>query len=97
MLNKLHKCGNSRNVRGLNSLMKRGKLYAHLRSLKADICCLQETHIKKTAAKVIRPSWESQVHQSNFSIEARGAAIIILRNIPFIHKKNPLQIRGADV
>ena len=35
------------NVKGMNTPLKRGKVYVHLRTLKADICFLQETHIKK--------------------------------------------------
>lgn len=83
MLNDPNKCNNgdtkiiSWNVRGINTPIKRGKIYAHLRALKADIIFLQETHIKKTAAKVLCPSWASQVYQSNFSTKSRGVAILI--------------------
>ena len=74
------------NVRGINSPLKRGKVCAHLRALKADsgICFLHETHIKNTAAKALHPSWASQVYQSNFSTKSRGVAILIKKNIPFI-------------
>lgn len=85
------------NVRGMNSPLKRGKVYAHLRALKTDICFLQETHIKKTAAKVLRPSWASQVYQSNFSTKTRGVAILIKKNIPFIHSQTISDQRGRYV
>lgn len=52
-------------------------MFAHLRTIKADMCFLQETHIRKTAAKVLRPSWASYVFQSNFSTKTRGVAILI--------------------
>uniref|UniRef100_A0A8D0AHU0 exodeoxyribonuclease III n=1 Tax=Sander lucioperca TaxID=283035 RepID=A0A8D0AHU0_SANLU len=42
------------NVRGLNHPVKRGKILAHLKSLKADIIFLQETHIRNTAKNKLR-------------------------------------------
>uniref|UniRef100_A0A8C9XSY8 exodeoxyribonuclease III n=1 Tax=Sander lucioperca TaxID=283035 RepID=A0A8C9XSY8_SANLU len=82
------------NVRGMNSPLKRGKVYAHIRTLKADICFLQETHIKKTAAKVLCPPWASHVFQSNFSTKARGVAILIKKNTPFVHMQTISDDRG---
>lgn len=82
------------NVRGINTPLKRGKINAHLRALKADICFLQETHIKKTAAKVLCPSWASHVYQSNFSTKSRGVAILIRKNVPFIHSQTITDQRG---
>lgn len=71
----------------MNSPVKRGKIYAHLKSLKADICFLQETHIKKSAAKVLRLQWASQIYQSNFSVKARGVAILIHKRTTFQHEQ----------
>lgn len=82
------------NVRGINTPLKRGKVYAHLRTLKAEICFLQETHIKKTAAKVLRPSWASHVFQSNFSTKSRGVAILIKKQVPFVHTQTISDDRG---
>ena len=82
------------NVRGINSPLKRRKVYAHLRTLKADISFLQETHIKTTAAKILCPSWASHVFQSNFSTKARGVAILIKKTIAFIHKQTISDHRG---
>ena len=103
MLADLHRHSNgevkitSWNVRGMNSPLKRGKVYAHLQALKSDIYFLQETHIKKTAAKILCPSWASQVYQSNFSTKSRGVAIIIRKNIPFIHSQTISDERGRYV
>lgn len=69
------------NVRGLNHPVKRGKVLAHLKSLKADIIYLQETHIKNTAKQKLRLGWGSQVFQSNFCSRARGVAIIMKKKI----------------
>lgn len=81
----------------MNSPLKRGKVYTHLRALKSDIYFLQETHIKKTAAKIFCPSWPSQVYQSNFSTKSRGVAIMIRKNIPFIHSQTISDQRGRYV
>lgn len=71
----------------MNSPVKRGKIYAHLKSLKADICFLQETHIKKTAARILRLQWATQIYQSNFSVKARGVAILIHKRTMFQHEQ----------
>ena len=54
------------------------------------MCFLQETHIKTSAAKVLRLRWASQIFQSNCTVKARGVAILI-------HKKDKgryLVVRG---
>lgn len=82
------------NVRDMKSPLKRRKVYVHLLALKGDICFLQETHIKKMAAKVLCPPWASQVYQSNFSTKSRGVAILIRKNIPFFHSQIISDQRG---
>lgn len=82
------------NVRGINSPIKRGKVYAHLKKIGAEIIFLQETHIKATARFSIKAPWMSQVYQSNFSTKARGVAIIIKKSVPFIHKQTIKDING---
>ncbi len=84
----------SRNVRGLNSPVKRGKVYAHLKKLGAEIVFLQETHIKTTTKFSIKAPWMSQVYQSNLSNKARGVAIIIKKYVPFIHKQTIKDVNG---
>lgn len=41
------------NINGLNSAQKRGKTFNQLRKLKADIICLQETHIREKDAHLL--------------------------------------------
>ena len=69
------------NVRGLNLPVKRGKILAHLKSLKADVIYLQETHIKNTAKQNLRMGLGSEVFQ--FGARARDVAIIIKKNTSF--------------
>ncbi len=71
------------NVCSLGNAIKRGKVFAHLKSLKADIMYLQETHVKATQQRVLRANWISQVYQSPFTSSAGGVAIIFCKTVPF--------------
>ena len=73
------------NVRGLQSNLKRGKVFSHLKSLSGDIIFMQETHIKHNEQWRLRCAWISQIYQSTFSSKARGVAILIRRTVPFEH------------
>ena len=73
------------NVRGLNHPVKRGNILAHLKSLRADVIFLQETHIRNTAKNKLSMGWGSLIYQSNFGARARGVAIIIKKNVLFDH------------
>lgn len=57
------------------------------RVYKLKLFFLQETHIKHMARALIRPVWAAQVYQANFSTKTRGVAIIIKKQVPFIHKQ----------
>lgn len=84
----MHGCGYkilSWNVRGLGQVIKRAKIFAHLKSLSADIIFLQETHIKHNSKWRLKISWIDQIYQANFCTKARGAAILIRKNVPLIH------------
>ena len=70
------------NVRGLGHIMKHAKVFAHLKSLSADIMFLKKTHIKHTAKGKLMVSWVNQLHEANFTTKARGVAILIRKNIP---------------
>lgn len=71
------------NIRGLGSVVKRGKIFKHLKSLSADIMFLQETHIKSVNQHILKCSWVSQIYQSPFTSNARGVAILFSKTVPF--------------
>lgn len=71
------------NVRGMGHPIKRGKVFAHLKSLSADIIFLQETHIRPNEQMRLRANWISQVYQATFSSKARGVAILFRKSVPF--------------
>ena len=70
------------NVRGMGHPIKRGRVFSHLKSLKADIIFLQETHIGPNCQSRLRANWISQVFQASFSAKARGVAIIFKKKCP---------------
>lgn len=82
------------NVRGLNDIVKRSKVFAHLNCLHADILFLQETHIKHSCAHRLRCRWIGQMYHSTFSSKARGVSILIRKNIPFNHLSTKQDING---
>lgn len=71
------------NVKGLNHPVKRSKVLSHLKSLSADVIFLQETHLKPESKDKLRCRWIGSVYQSNFSVKARGVAILIRKGVPF--------------
>lgn len=71
------------NVKGVNEPVKRGKMLSHIKSLKADVIFLQETHLKNDAHNKLRCRWVNQVYHSTFSAKARGVAILIKKGVPF--------------
>lgn len=71
------------NVKGLNHPVKRNKVLSHLKSLSADVIFLQETHLKSDSKDKLKCRWIGNVYQSNFSVKARGVAILIRKGVPF--------------
>lgn len=71
------------NVKGLNHPVKRNKVFAHLKQLRAGVAFLQETHLQESDQWRIGKYWAGQFFHSCFKGKARGAAILVDRNIPF--------------
>lgn len=70
-------------LRDWANVVKRDKVFRHLKSFSADVIFLQETHIRATEQRKLRNSWISQVYQSSFTSHARSVAILFRKNIPF--------------
>lgn len=71
------------NVKGLNHPVKRNKVFSHLKKLRAGVAFLQETHLHDSDHWRLGKCWAGQFFHSNFKGKARGAAILVDRNIPF--------------
>lgn len=72
------------NVKSLNHPLKRKKVFTHLKQLNINIAFLQETHLRTVDHSRLRGEWAGQIFHSNFHSKARGAAILIDRNTPFM-------------
>ena len=70
------------NIRGMGNLVKRSKVFTHLKRLKSDIVFLQETHLRIKDHHRLHCPWVSQVFHSNFNSKAR-VAILINKNVQF--------------
>lgn len=71
----------------MNNVIKRNKIFSHLRQLNADIAFLQETHILNSDVIKLRRSWGGQVFHSSFNAKGRGTAILIRKSISFTSEK----------
>lgn len=72
------------NVRGLNNLIKRNKVFSHLSKLKAEIAFLQETHLLiRDQLRLCRGHF-TQVFHSDFNCKSQGVAILLHGNVQFV-------------
>lgn len=71
------------NVKGMRGLVKRAKIFSHLKKLKTEIAFLQETHLVSADHIKLKKPWVGQVYHSQFNTKARGTAILIHKNIQF--------------
>ncbi len=74
------------NVKGLNHLVKRNRVLAHLRQLKVEVAFLQETHLRSTDQSRLNCRWNGQIFHSSFQGKARGVAILIDKNCTLCSK-----------
>ncbi len=77
----------SLNAKGMNTWLKRQKIWSYLQQLKSDIIFLQETHLKNNHVNYLKRGWVGQVFHSQFNAKARGTAILIHKDIPFQAKE----------
>ena len=85
------------NVKGLNSPVKRCRVFNHIKTLKADIIFLQETHLKNEDHKRLKNKCISQIYHSKFNSRARGVAILINNKIQFTVSEIKLDVNGRYI
>lgn len=71
------------NVNGLNGPVKRKRVLDYLKKLKTEIVFIQESHLTKTEHQKLKREWVGQVYASSFNSKARGAVILLHKNLPF--------------
>jgi len=84
------------NVRGLNGPVKRSRVFAHLKSLKAGVVFLQETHLRVKGQVRLRKGWVGQVFHSGFDSKSRGVAILMGKRTGFVLAKE-VRDPGGDM
>ena len=95
----------SANVRGLRQQFKRFDLFQYFRNLKADIVCLQETHLVQKDLNTLKKDWNVEYFIAGNSTNSRGVAIVIYNSFEYSiasWNKDPegqfiiLEIAGAN-
>lgn len=71
------------NVKGLNNITKRNRIFSHLSTFKPHITFLQETHLETLQHDKLKKKWISHVYHSKYNSKARGVAILVSKNVPF--------------
>ena len=67
----------SANVRGLRQVLKRKDLFDYFKTQKADIICLQETHLVHSDIDNLIKDWNLTYYIADTSTNSRGVAILI--------------------
>lgn len=75
------------NIKGLGSPVKRTRVSAHLKCLKADLVFLQETHMHNKDQVRLKFPWVAEVFHSNFNSKSRGVAILVRKSVQFSSSK----------
>lgn len=71
------------NVRGMGTLLKRQKVFEHLKKLQADIVLLQETHTSTAAHHTLTSPHFPNTHSACYNSKQRGGAILISDKVQF--------------
>ena len=67
----------STNVRGLRQVKKRGDFWLKYKELKADVICLQETHLVEADIHDLKLEWNIEYLLGGNSTNSRGVAVLI--------------------
>jgi len=71
------------NAKGLDDYSKRQNVFVWLKSKKADIILLQETHSNKNKEKVWKKDWEGDIIFSHGASNARGVCVCFTKSLNY--------------
>lgn len=71
------------NIKGMNSPVKRSRVFSHLKQLRVDVAFLQESHLRVKDQHRVKLPWAEHYFHSNFDSRARGVAILIHKTYTF--------------
>ena len=73
----------SANCQGLRDLKKRADVVNYFKDAKANIICLQDTHLMENDSKDFHTIWEDLFYIHGQKSNSRGVAILIRKNFDF--------------
>ena len=65
------------NIRGLRQLFIRRDIFEYIKNQKADIVCLQETHLIQKDLNMLRKEWNVDYFIAGNSTNSRGVMIML--------------------
>lgn len=71
------------NIRGLCAKPKRLAVLSHLKSLKADVSVLVETHVMGHMQMALKKPWVGWLYQAPYTSNSCGIAILIAKTVHF--------------
>ena len=75
------------NIRGLRQQFKRNDIFDYIKNLKADIICLQETHLVQKYLNILKRDWNIDYYLAGNSTNSRGVAIMLNNTFEYSVKK----------
>lgn len=72
------------NVRGLRATPKRNAVLAYLKTQRADIMVLVETHLTGQLQMALKKPWVGWLYQAPYSAISRGVAILVAKTVQFV-------------
>ena len=69
----------SSNVRGIKYTNKRGEMWLYFQKMKADIICLQETHLTEKDIHTLKLEWNIEYIVIGKSSNSKGVATILMK------------------
>ena len=76
------------NCRGLGDFSKRKDVFDYIRSKKASIYCLQDTHFVEKSENIIRSQWGFECLSSYGRSNSRGVSIFLITTLNFKYYQN---------
>ena len=82
------------NINGSGNPVKRRKVLSYLKTNKADIVFIQETHLNEGESEKFKIGWVRHIFYSSLSSSRNGVMILVNRNIHFVLLKEVKDTEG---
>lgn len=85
------------NINGSGNPVKRRKVLSYLKTNKADIVFIQETHLNEGESEKFKTGWVRHIFYSSLSSSRNGVMILVNRNIHFVLLKEVKDTEGRMI